>query len=239
MKNSVKNKLQQQYENRAEMPVPDLWNRIETGLPKEANPASAEQPKRNYWKAAAIVLFLISVGFVVKFFLNQNRVQNNAVISVTEEEQSVPAISDSVQNPSEPENFASEKQNLQQYDNKIQKQNPLLKSEEKQTSENSAEEKYFVQKTPDRTQSVTDSQNVDNLKSVKQNLAENTVPKVQREKTRYVTAEDLLFEREARKSLKEQEHDTRKLGDLGNIKITAPKEVKILGITVYSEEEQP
>ena len=236
MKNSAKNNLQQTYERLEETPSATLWEKIENGLPKEEFPAEVSLPKRNYWKIAALVLLLISMGFLTHFLLNSTEeMPASSTIVSHQKEQKMPT-STQQEMSTETQRYSAEIQNSNQ-DEQLSKTNTFDSNTEKYSMQNHQQDKTVLAVEYSTKKALeSDSQKTDVVKKEPEILA-NSTPAIKKEKVKYVTAEDLLFEREAKKSLKEQDNDSRKLGDLGAIKINTPKEVKILGITVYSEEQ--
>ena len=234
MKNSLKNKLKTDYENLSEQPSENLWEKIELGLenPNEKKEIKAF-PKINIWKVAAVILLLVSVGLLMNQFLN-NKVQIN-------ENQMVEKENPERNLPKKVEIKSEEIRN-----DFIQKENIETEKIANISSENVLKENINKEKNQDKKKTeklkISEKNNVlakeDSSNSEPQYLANDAAKSsLNKTKTKYVSAEDLLFEREASKSLKEQENDTRKLGDLG-LKIEKPKEVKILGVTVYSDENK-
>jgi len=60
--------------------------------------------------------------------------------------------------------------------------------------------------------------------------------KTEKNNTKYVNADDLLFGRELEKASLEQENTKSKMGSL-DLKLKRPKTIEILGFTIYSEEK--
>ncbi len=233
MKNSLKNKFKNDYENLSENPSPDLWERIESGMSQNGNHSIKKDRKSfNYWKVAAVVLLMVSVGFSWQYFV---QTKNDLPVNSIAKRDDNSSVKNSIKTNLSNERSADTLQ--------ITDENQLAKSAEiqKETSDSrviSPIQKPITQKEFNSDNSVAIKEKLDSFQSQKKDFADkmnqNKLPKV---KTKYVTAEDLLFEREAGKSLREQEHDTKKLGNL-ELKLDKPKGVKILGITVYSEENE-
>lgn len=233
MKNSLKNKFRTGYENLSEQPSRNLWERIEAELENvQEKPEIKIERKFNFWKIAAVILLFISIGLLMNQLMN-NKIQPNEnqfaqkenIEKIIPEENQSKIVSEQKNSI---QNNAVETVKIADYqqENRSEKTIPEIK---KIKSEN--EKTEFPEKNKIALKE-------DSPKSGKVYLVneEKKIP-VKKEKVKYVTAEDLLFEREAGKSLKEQENDTRKLGDIG-VNIEKPKSVKILGITVYSDENK-
>lgn len=233
MKNSLKNKLKNQYENQSEIPTENLWERIESQLENSEEKKVVVAKKINYWKYAAIFLMVVSLGLVVNYFLNQKSVN--------------------------PEFVNTEEPNLKQNENSI----PIEEIENIQPIQINNSQEIAINKTSNSTVNSSDKTAVkvndektltqNNQKSIVENVIKPEkedspkviVPNIEnkpvlaqqpivKEKTKYITANELLFGREVDKSYKEQqENDEGKMG----VNLRKPKEVKILGITVYSDEQ--
>jgi len=233
MKNSLKNKFRTGYENLSEQPSQNLWEKIEAELENvQEKPEIKIERKFNFWKIAAVILLFISVGLLMNQLMN-NKIQpnenqfaqkENVEKIIPEENQSkiVSKQKNSIQNNA-PESVKIVDHESRDYSEKTIPEIKKIKSENEKTE--------FPEKNGIALKE-------DSPKSGKVHLVneEKKIP-AKKEKVKYVTAEDLLFEREAGKSLKEQGNDTRKLGDIG-VNIEKPKSVKILGITVYSDENK-
>ncbi|MCC2590145.1 hypothetical protein [Chryseobacterium sp. MFBS3-17] len=71
MKNSLKNKLKTEYEHLSETPAPDLWERIEAEMNQQEEIGTAPVVRRNngFWKVAAVILLLVSIGLFTRMML--------------------------------------------------------------------------------------------------------------------------------------------------------------------------
>lgn len=236
MKNSLKNKLKTQYEHRTETPSDDLWERIESQLQRSTEeeteiPVVKRFSRLPFWRVAAAVFIFVSVGYLI-----------TQVMQKPEKNEAVMAHQEKAANPES--NFASaQKEALPKYAG----ENPEKgnQTEARAISVSEKEGNRIIMKSEPKNIEAAIAQNSKDettteipFNAEKNYLKEPVTQKNEgaKNKVKYVTAQDLLFEREAGKSLREQENDTRKLGDVG-LKIEKPKSVKILGVTVYSDEE--
>jgi len=233
MKNSLKNKLKTEYENLSEQPSQNVWGRIEAELENTQEKPEIKIPQKfSFWKVAAVALFFISVGLLLNQLMNNKIAQNEEYFVQKENIEKMVPEGNQQKSVSEKENHfqnsipESTKIADHQSVNHLEKPIRKIKNPESET-----ERIIFSEKTA--IASKEDSPKSGKIYLVNE---EKKIPVI-KEQIKYVTAEDLLFEREASKSLKEQEKDTRKLGDIG-VNIEKPKSVKILGITVYSEENK-
>ena len=233
MKNSLKNKFRNEYEKQAEKPSAELWERIEMQL-NQAEETEKQPAKRffafSFLKIAAVVLFLISAGFILNHYLNQPEVIRPVIVHNENAEPpkniSSGSSSDSVATYAKQHKEYTDENREILIPEKVA--DPAEKAIEKKETALAANGNSVIEKA-------------EHLPKITENGTQKEIPEqkfsVPKDKVKYVTAQDLLFEREAGKSLREQENDQRKLGDIG-LKIEKPKSVKVLGVTVYSDEEE-
>jgi len=224
MKNSLKNKFQSEYENLSERPSQDLWERLENKLENISEEKKGKNiVKFSFWKVAAIVLLLISMGLLINQFTHsEQKLHENVVVKNNENSKKIEKIiNNPIKKSSENQEYASSENNI------IKK---TRHSEMNFTKQQKHEGKEIA--------SVQIPEKFEDSPVIKEALAkEENISPLKKEKIKYITAEDLLFEREAGKSLKEQNNDHKRLGDLG-VKLERPKTVKVLGVTIYSDENE-
>lgn len=71
MKNNTLNKLKSDYEELEIKPSADLWNKLDRKL--DDLPETDLEPSFQWWKYAAVVLLLFSVGMITYFNINKNK----------------------------------------------------------------------------------------------------------------------------------------------------------------------
>lgn len=226
MNNLLKNKLKTDYENLTESTSASLWGKINNRLENE------KVEKKifvlpNFWKYAAAVLLLISVGFVMKFI-------NSNFTDQTSEKKAI-VSSQEKKNSDEKTSFDA--------NNNISQKVEIAKTKRVETiQEHTSPDLVHSTKTDTRATiksetpiiSIDQAQKENNAIALtstsKETLSAKVVPN---EKTKYVTASELLFEREANKTLQNQ-NETMVTAEL----LQKPKQIKILGFTVYTDSQQ-
>lgn len=246
MENSLKNKLKNQYENLSETPSKNIWERIENEL--EGENKLEEKPIFffKYWKMASIILLLISLGLSFKIYFNKNfNLFENQIVKKEKNHSDVlrnsngdathfqtNPIENQVVASSENQGGKKEIQHKNIQENKSKNELKVVKVfSDNQPTNSIAEISKKEIKIQDSPKIFKEQNSIEN----KQVIAQNTVKKP---KAKYVTAEDLLFEREASKTLKEQENNRKSLGANTDFTIKKPKEIKILGFTVYFDDKE-
>lgn len=224
MNNSLKNKFKANYENLTQFPSDKLWEKLDAQLDQET------QVKKHFvyskvWRYAAVVLLLVSVGIIIRF--NQN-----SFSEPTENSSKVASSSIEVQNNEHGSGVI--KQNISK-----QEETSLQKTRGSKTEKVAVDFKKNIQSVSPENTLEKKSEEVIPIQDLKENIAIVSDPatsinkEMSAEKIKYVTASELLFEREARKTLQNQ---NQKL--VNTDVFQKPKEVKILGFTVYSDSQQ-
>lgn len=224
MNNSLKNKLKADYEDLRDFPSDKLWEKINEKLGQES------QVKNNFvfltvWRYAAAILVLVGIAFIVKYNYNSSlpRLESTPSLATkTIESKDHKASADlPKQNSVSKEDFITPPKDeyLSKEITIDFKKNIPFDSPEKILEKNSAEiiPKQIIK---------------ENIASVSEPSATIQI-EVPAEKIKYVTASELLFEREVKKTLQSQ---NQKLVNADVFQ--KPKEVKILGFTVYSDSQQ-
>ncbi|PJJ67032.1 hypothetical protein [Chryseobacterium geocarposphaerae] len=224
MNNNMLNKLKSDYEELEIKPSSDLWERLEGKL--EEKPQIALKSSFQWWKYAAVIVVLISLGSL--FYFNLEGPSQIDEVKIT-------------QNTSEAILEPQEKHNEELVLNENQIQKPIsseikrIHSQSYFPSENISEKEKF------QSLAVKEEENiVVEVPSVLTEKPENNSEKpliADRKKVSYISAEDLLIGRELDKTREENYNDQRKFGviDMSKIKIKGPNSLKILGFTVISD----
>lgn len=218
------NKLKSDYEELEIKPSSDLWDRLEGKLDKKAE--IVLKPSFQWWKYAAVIAVLISLGTLFYFDSSQE-----AKISVVENIQKTP---ENVLKPIE-----KHSQTIVLNQNRIK--NEMYSKPDK----NNIRSDYSLEKTSEKIEHsqdivVTEKENI--ITKVPVILAEKQENSLQplvadRKKVSYISADDLLVGRELDKTREENYNDQRKFGviNMSKIKIKGPNSLKILGFTVISD----
>ena len=260
MKNSLKNKWKEEYENGIETPSSDLWDKLEAKLEISNSEASTDEvfqnlkvensiKNNNWWKYAAIVLFLLACSFVLKL-MKDDRSAGNETQQITQVETSnkPETRSENALAPNEntlthsETNNSKEARNLPNTIVTDKKSADLYQKKSEKISSNS---QNFIR---DKKTLITDPENLKDIQIVQRSIIEdpkqevlvNNTTTISAQKTvpKYVKADELLFGREIQKN-NENVAKNEKVGGFENskfVKLIMPSSIKILGITVYSEE---
>lgn len=230
MKETLKNKLKNQYGDLSEQSSENLWNRIEEQLEQQKSPieksALPVYKRSEFLKAAAVFLLFASLGIFLKVNRTSEQQQTAATAKTSEMVAKPEVTSVNEMNPT----------NGNQQENKIKATKSLVVPGKREANHFPSKSGIAEKKAlPEMIHPPVSTGNLDS--TTNEQLARRPFKS---EPTKYITAQDLLFEREAGRTLKEQQSSqSSKLGSITGMKIEKPKEIRILGITVYSADEQP
>ncbi|MFC6267948.1 hypothetical protein [Frigoriflavimonas asaccharolytica] len=244
MENSLKNKIKNDYENGALKPSSNLWDQLEAKLDaKEQKIIDPEKTSNiNYWKYAAVVLLMITVGFLVEYSFLGNSTSNE-VPTLTKIETPLPSkilVVDTLNNykkiqlepiigeeivPNKGVEIVSE--NVEKFTKKKDETTKITKEDFNIT------EKAIVLNTIDKSKSQKEEKLVAENNTL---IVPNKSNPVQ-----YVKADELLFGRELQKEKKQFANSKNKLEEITNsfVQKIKPSSVTIFGVTVYTEDEAP
>jgi hypothetical protein len=229
MKNNMLNKLRSDYEELEIKPSSDLWGRLDQKL--DEKPGIVFKSSFQWWKYAAILVVLSSVGAIIYFNSDKNK------LNYKETDYMVKKVLKSTVNSINPE---FENQNI------IINEDPIKKNEVKIVIENKKldskkiiEEKKEIipsQISEFKTKQTTirQSENIE-VKSIK---IESHIPnppviaEVKKTKSNYISSDELLFGREFDKT---RENPYKKDVKFGVFNFDKPKvdNVTVLGVAVY------
>ena len=205
MNNTLKNKFKIDYEKQHELPSDHLWERIEEQLiPKE------KSVKLNFWKIAAVILLLISIGLLYQYEILPKNVQSNSIVKRTTLTQ-----------------FTKKSKNDELITNNIY---PLESVKPFKTKIDKVAKKISEQK-----EILVDSEHIPlEVNSGEIKITQNTELVTPKTPMKYITAEDLLFEREVQRTIENKGKTSKMVHVTGFEK---PKEISLLGITLYEESK--
>lgn len=216
------NKLKSDYEELEIKPSSDLWDRLDGKLDRK--PEIALKSSFQWWKYAAVIVLLISLGSL--FYFNSNKPQSEKV-------QVAGKTSENILKPVEKQNEVVAL--------KVIKNQVSSESGKKNSTSNSLPEKFAEKIELAKDIAIAEKEN--KIVKVPEVLAEeketNLIKPIvaERKKASYISADDLLLGRELDKAREENYNDQRKFGviDMSKIKIKGPNSLKILGFTVISD----
>lgn len=230
MKQELLKQLKSDYEKLEIKPSADLWSRIEQIDPKEDKSSAMSFKKPfQWWKYAAVLVLLFSVGILLYF--NQNHIApiNNTLVHRQQaQERAEPSIL----------NFDIHVAENTETGIKVDKKN----TEENLTIPKAYQQEEITQKKEFRINKeeqviVADYEIKAPILERNMDFATNKVPFAKEKKSEYINADELLQGREFQKKREENRTDIRKFGalDITQIKVKSPNSFKVFGVTVYSD----
>ncbi len=241
MKNSLENKIIQEYEKGIEIPSSNLWGNLEAKLDaSEQKVIPTKSTKMNWLKYAAVILGLITLGILFKFAFHENSsIENVPTITKIETPGEIPVQNDiSVDKVEIIENQPAQNKDFVQIENQKVQFHELKKfsNNSKKSIEDKKEE---IQKTD----YVFETKNIETpiVQKLEQQLIANNpvIVPTKKSSTEFVKADELLFGRELQKKREKMANNGKVFGDIdiSLVQKIRPSTVKVLGITVFSEEE--
>ncbi|MFY7814049.1 MAG: hypothetical protein ACOVRK_02545 [Chryseobacterium taeanense] len=233
MKNNMLNKLKSNYEELEIKPSIDLWSRLEQRL--EENPVTISKKTFEWWKYAAVIVFLISMGTV--FYFNSGNDSGNEKVNYI-----VKKSLEITVNPNNPD---------LKYQTAYPKSAPTGKSDKELAIKNEKEnfDKILVPEKENTTikneVSVVEIQQIAVKQPEKLDIQpagiENHVPviaEVKKTKPTYINSNELLLGREFDKTSRNPYKNDVKIG-IFNFDKPAPnvENVTVLGVTVYVDSK--
>ncbi|MDR6404370.1 MULTISPECIES: hypothetical protein [Chryseobacterium] len=235
MKNNMLNKLKSDYEELEIKPSPGLWDRLDQKL--DQTPEIALKPSFQWWKYAAVVLVLVSLGTIIYFNNYKNSFDHNKTDYIAKKV---------LEKTANPINLDTDNQSV------IPNNNPIVKNDVKTVAENqkinsdqvfvSKEEKGMVQPqiSEFKNQPTTIGQPLNNNAepTKTENNILNTPVMAEIKKSSYISADELLLGRELHKTNENFQKDVRKFGIFRFNKPHANVDnVTVLGVAVYIDSK--
>ncbi|WP_312076121.1 hypothetical protein [Chryseobacterium sp.] len=223
MDKNILKQLKTDYENLEIKPSANLWDQIESGL--DSSSEMTQKPSFQWWKYAVVIAFLITIGSL--FYFNQDKPLDNQKTIVTK-------------CPVE-DNFKPDEVIESTISNKEITEKPIFKKEDLVKNQNNFTSEKSIEKI----------QTPKNLALIEPEVKTNEVPKiapekleipvtqslvVEKKKTSYISADDLLLGRELDKT-REEASDSRQFGVLeaSKLKIKRPHTLRIFGVKVFAD----
>lgn len=230
MKKEILKQLRSDYEELEIKPSADLWSRIEQIDRGEEKSAYMGSKKAfQWWKYAAVLVLLVSVGVLLYFNSNPPVNTDNPIVHTRLPKKDIKAPltsqkADAVQNIITENNTSKEKLKVISHIPRVYQQREILQKEGLRMSK---EEQIMVAdyeiKAPVLDKNIIPIADQPAL--------------VENKKTEYINADELLQGREFQKKREENKTDIRKFGalDMTKIKVKSPNSLKIFGVTVYTD----
>ncbi|MGE4514971.1 MAG: hypothetical protein AB7E26_14345 [Chryseobacterium sp.] len=233
MKNNMLNNLKSNYEELEIKPSSELWSRLDQRL--EENPVTISKKTFEWWKYAAVIVFLISMGTV--FYFNSGNDSGNEKVNYI-----VKKSLEITVNPNNPD---------LKYQTAYPKSAPTEKSDKKLSIKNEKEnfDKILVPEKENTTikneVSVVEIRQIAVKQPEKLDIQpagiENHVPviaEVKKTKPTYINSNELLLGREFDKTSRNPYKNDVKIGIFNFDKPTPNVEnVTVLGVTVYVDSK--
>ncbi|WPO93054.1 hypothetical protein [Chryseobacterium sp. HR92] len=230
MKKEILKQLKSDYEKLEIKPSADLWGRIEQIDRGEEKSTDVSTKKAfQWWKYAAILVLLVSVGGLLYFNGNHPVNTDNPIVhtKLPKERTETPLTDQEIDVV---QNIKTEKNTNQKSIKEIPDSPTVYQQKEilqKEGLSGSKEEQIIIAdyeiKAP-----ILEKELI--------SIADKASP-VETKKTEYINADELLQGREFQKKREENRTDTRKFGalDMTKIKVKSPNSFKIFGVTVYTD----
>ncbi|MBD3903946.1 hypothetical protein NAL32_04230 [Chryseobacterium sp. Ch-15] len=222
MDKNIRKQLKTDYENLEINPSENLWEQIELGL--DSNPKTAQKPLFQWWKYAAVIIFLLSFGTL--FYYNSDQFSASKETIVSQETQyNRPKAKKTVKSIIPTENV----ENLVSSEIIIKNNQKIFVSE-----------KLTVESRLPETLAVNEKENrVIEVSSVLAEKFETPVMKpiiAERKKASYINAEDLLLGRELDKTRVEiKKHRQFGVLDAAKLKFKRPSSLQVFGVHVFAD----
>ena len=224
MDKKILRQLKTDYEDLEIKPSANLWNQIEDELDKGTQ--AAQKPLFQWWKYAAVITLLISIGSLFYFNSDKNSRPKETI-----------AVKKPIENSLKPTEIIKPIK-----ENESIVQNPI--ETEKKININK------IELTSVSETSIKKGNTPKNLAIIEPDVKTIEVPKIapekleipiakslvaEKKKASYISADDLLLGRELDKTREENNKDQRKFGVFDLSKIKGPNSLKIFGVSVISD----
>jgi len=231
MKKEILKQVRSDYEKLEIKPSADLWDRMEAELDKVSD-STVKKPFQS-WKYAAAILLLISFGAF--FYFNADKTEDKAVMAVSNEPNVIaePHVTDEIIN--------SNTDQAQHAEVAVLKENKMDKIKTGKEISTIPADHSIPNVQHLATEEVIIKNNeiaVPAINSTVTNSLEKPVVAA-KNKANYIKADELLLGREFDKTREENKGEHGKFGvlDAAKIKFKSPNSLKILGVTVFSDQE--
>ncbi|KUJ55489.1 hypothetical protein [Chryseobacterium aquaticum] len=227
MDKKILKQLKSDYEEREIKPSVNLWDQIDAALEKESATPQKSSFANNWWKYAAVVLLIISLGTFMYYHDGFNTEKTDYIVKQNLKEEVLEKENYSEMIPKEEK--TEEEISLEI----IKETDKLLK---KNDDKDLVPQKEVIQpQFSEHTESIIVTNQAETSIFHQEQTENNITPEISdTKKISYVTANDLLLGNELDKSREKANADTRKFGVIHRDKVF-PKfnNVVVLGATVY------
>ncbi|WBV61032.1 hypothetical protein PFY12_02665 [Chryseobacterium camelliae] len=225
------NKLKSDYEELEIKPSSDLWERLEGKLVKE--PEIVLKPAFQWWKYAAVVIFLISFGSL--FYFNRHKTGFNDKPTEYIVKKNVERTMTPIHSEFEHQAVVSNEEKVIKNEGKFVVESHTTTAEDvsRLEKENTIIQSQISEDKPQQFVNV----DVQPAKVENQTVNLPLFAEAKKEKTKYINADELLLGREFDKTREENQNVHKQFGvlDASKIKVKSPNSLKILGFTIFSD----
>jgi len=231
MKQELLKQLKSDYEKLEIKPSADLWSRIEQIDQKDEETSVTSSKKAfQWWKYAAVLVVLFSVGALLYF--NQDHpagINENPIVHTKTVKENTEIT---LPNPDIHAAGSTKKDNST---GQKKMEEPLTISKMNQLEE--MLQKNEVSQIKDEKIILTDYEIKAPVLDRNMGFAPDKISLTESKKTEYINADELLQGREFQKKREENRSDVKRFGtlDMTKIKVKSPNSLKIFGVTVYSD----
>lgn len=227
MDKKILKQLKSDYEEREIKPSANLWDQIDAALEKESATPQKSSFSSNWWKYAAVVLLIISLGTFMYYNDGFNTEKTDYIVKQNLKEEVLEKENYSEIIPTEEKTEEEISQEIVKETDKI-----LEKNDDKDlVTQKEAIQPQFSEHTESRIVINQAETSIFHHEETENKIASEISDT---KKISYVTANDLLLGNELDKSREKANADTRKFGVIHRDKVF-PKfnNVVVLGATVY------
>jgi hypothetical protein len=234
MKNNMLNKLKSDYEELETKPSPELWDKLDRKL--DETPEMVSKTSFAWWKYAAVVLLLISVGTVIYFTTDKNNFDPKKTDYIVKK-----GLKNTINPEFKTQPVISNVESIKENEVKTVAENESINSKKSLTPK---KEQKLIQSeiSKFKTSQITIKQpeNIE-INPVKiENKSPNlpVIAEVKKTKSSYINANELLLGREFDKTRENPYKNEVKLG-VFNLDKAVPNvdNVTVLGVTVYIDSK--
>jgi len=226
MKKEVVKQLKSDYEELEIKPSARLWDQIDEALEKQSESTAKSLFSLHWWKYAAAILLLISLGTLIYHYGDFNTEKTDYFVQKKVQEKEFKADKDTLKTIQEDDQWSETNQTVVKENHQKIEQTDV---------ENLKQEKEIILQTqfsePAETIAINEVEN-----PIKKETIENkNTPEISdTRKISYITANELLLGSELDKSREKANAETRKFGVINRDKLLPKfKNVTVLGVTVY------
>ncbi|MGG5207780.1 hypothetical protein ACQWU4_02450 [Chryseobacterium sp. MIQD13] len=241
MKKEILKQLKSDYERLEIKPSADLWDRIDQK--SEETTETVSKPSFQWWKYAAVILVLISVGTLIYYNRSGNKFDYKKTDYIVKDvlEKTVNPVNSDHENQSVISN--NDPARIQSKEVKIVSENHEKLNSDKGLDLKKEKNTAVKQITEEKEQQVvahqSENQSINQGKTEISNATDlPVIAEVQRAKSSYIDANDLLQGREYDKARVKANNDDRKFGVIHFDKVVPNVgNVTVLGVTVYLDSK--